>query len=468
MSELTPTRRGFLGMNGAALLGAVASSSLSGCGGANASASSIWDGTTNPVVSATIAGGAVVNGFCAPEFRAVFDAFVKNFEARNEIGASIGVTVRGVPVLEAWGGFADALNPTPAAPWARDTVSLVFSCTKGATALCAHMLVAQGLLDLDKPVAHYWPEFAAHGKDKITVRMVLGHAAGLAAVPFSTPVKNEGWSDPDYMEALLANMTPWWEPGTAYGYHAMTFGWLVGKIVKRVSGLSLGSYFATNVAKPLGMDFWIGMPDSALPRIAPMRAATETLANDPFLEKLVTDPGGLQSAVFFNVGGWFGLPPSTPPAYNSKLSLKSEIPAAGGVTNGRGLATMYAALANGGALGGTRLLPADYAAQVGAVRSALPIDRTLQASTRFGFGFHGSIDNQILGPGQSSITGMTAFGHGGFGGSIGFADPAARLSVGYTMNRMGPGAGMNERGQSIVDSIYKAMGYSTSKYGFWV
>jgi CubicO group peptidase (beta-lactamase class C family) len=172
--------------------------------------------------------------------------------------------------------------------------------------------------------------------------------------------------------------------------------------------------------------------------------------------------------VFFNVGGWFGLPPSTPPAYNSKLSLKSEIPAAGGVTNGRGLATMYAALANGGALGGTRLLPADYAAQVGAVRSALPIDRTLQVSTRFGLGFHGSIDNQILGPGQSSITGMTAFGHGGFGGSIGFADPAARLSVGYTMNRMGPGAGMNERGQSIVDSIYKAMGYSTSKYGFWV
>ncbi len=120
---------------------------------------------------------------------------VANFESRNEIGASIGVTVRGVPVLEAWGGFADALNPAPAAPWARDTVSLVFSCTKGATALCAHMLVAQGLLDLDKPVAHYWPEFAAHGKDKITVRMVLGHAAGLAAVPFSTPVKNEGWSD---------------------------------------------------------------------------------------------------------------------------------------------------------------------------------------------------------------------------------------------------------------------------------
>lgn len=463
-----PSRRNILGLGSAALMSAAASSLTTGCSSASATSNAIWTDNTNPAVRATTAKGAVITGTCTPAWMPVFNAFVANFNTRDEIGASVAVTHKGVPVLDAWGGYSDTLAAKPSIPWSRDTVSLVFSNTKGATALCAHTLIAQGRLDLDKPVAFYWPEFAQNGKASITVRMLMGHAAGLAAIPFSTPVATNGWADATYMAGLLAAAAPWWEPGTAYGYHAMTYGWLVGELVRRVSGVSLGTYFSTQIAKPLGMDFWIGMPDSALSQVSPMIGTTETLPVDPFNSKIASDPGSMQSAVFFNIGGWFGLPPSTPPAYNTTASLKAEIGAAGGVTNARGLATMYGALANGGALGGVRILPADYAAQVGLIRSALPIDRMLLVSTRFGLGFHGSIDNRAIGPGQSAITGLNAFGHGGFGGSFGFADPSLQVSFGYTMNRMGPGTGLNERGQSLVDTVYQVMGATSNKYGVWV
>jgi CubicO group peptidase (beta-lactamase class C family) len=209
------------------------------------------------------------------------------------------------------------------------------------------------------------------------------------------------------------------------------------------------------------------MPGSQLPRVAPMLGTAEVLPVDPFIAKLA-DASSLQAAVFFNLGGWLGLPPSTPPAYNTNASLQAEIPAAGGVTNARGLATMYAALANGGVLGSTRLLPGDYAAQLGLIRSAEPIDRTVLVSTRFARGFHGSIDNRATGPGLSVLMGANAFGHAGFGGSVGFADPQAKLSFGYTMNRMGPGTGLNERGQSLIDATYQVLGYSGNRYGAWV
>lgn len=462
-----PSRRDFLSL---ALISAAAgaSASLTACGGsAMAADANIWSGTANPAVGGTAPNGAAINGFCAPAFRPVFDAFVANFRDRGEIGASIALTLEGAPVLEAWGGNSDALSATPVAPWNRDTVSLVFSCTKGATALCAHILVAQGKLELDKPVAHYWPEFAANGKSAITVRMVLQHEAGLAAIPFSSPVPPGGWADWTLMTSLIAAQAPWWEPGTGHGYHALTYGWLVGELVRRVSGQSLGAFFQSQVAQPLGMDFWIGMPAAQLPRVAPMLGTTEALPVDPFAAKLA-DPASLQVATFFNLGGWLGMPPATPPAYNTTASLQAEIPAAGGVTNARGLATMYAALANGGALGGTRLLPAEYAAQVGLIRAAGSVDRNLLLSTRFGQGFHGSIDNRATGPGLSVLMGAQAFGHAGFGGSIGFADTQSRLSFGYTMNRMGPGTGVNERGQSLIDAAYRVLGYSGNRYGAWV
>jgi CubicO group peptidase (beta-lactamase class C family) len=218
---------------------------------------------------------------------------------------------------------------------------------------------------------------------------------------------------------------------------------------------------------PLGIDFWIGMPSSQLARVAPMRAATEVLPVDRFTNAAIADPASLQAAVF-NIGGWLGIPPSTPPAYNSAPSLQAEIPAAGGVSNARGLATMYAALANGGALGSTRLLGADYTAGLGLIRSALPIDRTVLVAMRMAYGFHGSIDNRAIGSSLSAVLGATAFGHAGFGGSIGFADPQAGLSFGYTMNRMGAGTAINDRGQSLIDATYTTLGYTDNRWGAWV
>lgn len=468
LNPITPSRRGFLSLGGAALASAAVGSTLSGCGGAQAADAQLWSSTANPSVSATASNGAKINGFVAPQYQSVFDAFVANFNTRSEIGASMAVTVNGMPVVEAWGGYSDTFSPTPSQAWNRDTVSLVFSCTKGATALCAHMLIAQGKLELDKPVAQYWPEFAANGKAAITVRQLMSHQAGLAAIPFTTPVPPGGFADWNLMTSLLAQAAPFWEPGTTHGYHALTYGWLVGELVRRVSGKSLGTFFQEQVAQPLGADFWIGMPSDKLSRVAPMLSSTEQLPYEPFLAKIFSDPTSMQSAVFFNLGGWLGLPPSTPPAFNTEASLKAEIPAAGGVTNGRGLATMYAALANGGALGGTRLVPSDYAAQMGLIHSASGLDKTVLLPTRFGQGFHGTIDNRVLGPGLSVIMGANAFGHAGFGGSVGFADPQAKLSFGYTMNRMGPGTGLNDRGQSLVDATYKALGYTGNKWGAWV
>lgn len=467
MAELHTDRRGFLALAGSALVGAAATTTLGGCGGAHAAPSSMWDAPANPAVTGLGPNGAQINGYCAPAFRPVFDAFVANFNQRAEIGASVAITVKGMPVLEAWGGFADALQAVPSLPWQRDTVSLVFSCTKAATALCAHILAVQGLLDFDKPVAHYWPEFAANGKAAITVGMVLQHASGLAAIPFTSPVPLGGWADWNLMTSLLAAQAPWWEPGTAHGYHALTFGWLVGELVRRVSSQSVGTFFQQQVATPLGIDFWIGMPSSQLARVAPMRAATEVLPVDRFTNAAIADPASLQAAVF-NIGGWLGIPPSTPPAYNSTPSLQAEIPAAGGVSNARGLATMYAALANGGALGSTRLLSADYTAGLGLIRSALPIDRTVLVAMRMAYGFHGSIDNRAIGSSLSAVLGATAFGHAGFGGSIGFADPQAGLSFGYTMNRMGAGTAINDRGQSLIDATYTTLGYTNNRWGAWV
>ncbi|MBL7088364.1 MAG: beta-lactamase family protein [Acidovorax sp.] len=458
------TRRGFLAL-GSSLV-ATSAGLVAGCGSAEAAASS-WN-TALPLKQVSLSNGALVSGYVSDRFMPVFDEFVRNFEQRGEIGASLAMTHKGLPALEAWGGFADTLSAKPSRPWQRDQLSLVFSCTKAATALCAHILIAEGVLDLNRPIAHYWPEFAAQGKGAATVRMALHHSAGVPAIPFATPVPDQAWADVDYMTKAIAQMSPWWEPGTMQGYHALTFGWLIGELIRRVSGVSLGKFFHDRVANPLGMDFWIGLPSEHLERVAPMLGTNETLPGDPFMSRIGLDPTGLQAAVFFNAGGWFGTPPSTPPAYNSRLSLQSEIGAAGGVTNGRGLATMYAALVNAGGFNGVRLLPDDYAAQLGTIHAATAIDQTFRMSSRFGLGFHGAMDNRQHVANASIALGTTAYGHAGFGGSIGFGDPAEQMSFGYHMTRMAPGAALNERGQSLVDAAYAALGYRSKRNGFWV
>jgi CubicO group peptidase (beta-lactamase class C family) len=208
--------------------------------------------------------------------------------------------VDGKTVVDLWGGAADAKS---AAPWTKDTVSIVFSCTKGATALCAHMLASRGKLDLDAPVTGLWPEFGQNGKERVTTRMMLDHSAGVPAL--RDKVKGTGPYEWDYMTGRLAAEAPFWEPGTRNGYHGLTFGWTVGEMVRRASGKSLGTFFQDEVAKPLGLDFWIGLPEAIEPRVAPMQPFVNRReqAVTPFLRALTEDKRIDPGTVLFQTPG---------------------------------------------------------------------------------------------------------------------------------------------------------------------
>jgi CubicO group peptidase (beta-lactamase class C family) len=405
------------------------------------------------------AGLARVRGRCAAEFEAVLQAFVANFVERDEEGASLCVNVAGETRVDLWGGFTGRADGSAA--WTADTLSVVFSCTKGATALCAHVLVDRGALDLNAPVATYWPEFATPGKEEVTVRMMLDHTAGVPAV--REPVRKGGFLDWDYMTARLAAEDPFWPPGTRNGYHMATFGWTVGELVRRVSGRSLGTFFREEIAEPLGLDFWIGLPDAHHHRVGRMIPWTpdRNAVLPAFTRALQRDfRAGAQSLQFLallNTGGHRADDPA---------SYRAELGAGGGVANARALAGMYAPLANGG--GG--LVSTDHLVRMSEVAVATEIDATLLMPTRFGLGFMRSMDNRHRPGGamESMILGREAFGHAGAGGSVGFADPSARLAFGYTMNRMGAGVLLNARGQALVDATYRVLGHRTDAPGVWV
>jgi CubicO group peptidase (beta-lactamase class C family) len=393
-------------------------------------------------------------GTADPRFSAVRDAFERNFTERGEVGASVCVTVDGEVVVDLWGGIA---NPETREPWDEDTVAVVWSCTKGATALCAHMLAARGVIDLDAPVARYWPEFAKGGKDGITVRMLLNHQAGLAAL--REPIPENGLCDWEAIVETLAAMEPLWEPGTRHGYHALTFGHLVGEVLRRVSGRSLGAFFRTEVAEPLGLDFWIGLPEGHEPRVAPSISPDPPAPGRPvprFYEVAMTDPSSIPGMIVWNSGGIL-----LPGAVNTRRIHAAEIPSANGITNARGLARMYRPLALGGEFDGVRLLPGEAIPAMGAVSAASAVDATMLVPTRWATGFMKGVDNRRLPAGQndSVILSEEAFGHLGNGGSLGFADPRARLSFGYAMNRLGGGTGLDDRGQALVDAVYRTLGY---------
>ncbi|MBI3246785.1 MAG: beta-lactamase family protein [Deltaproteobacteria bacterium] len=399
-----------------------------------------------------------VHGVCDPKFQEVQQEFERNFRERGEVGASVCVTLRGETVVNLWGGVAQADTQMP---WTEETISIVFSSTKGATALCAHILASRGQLDLDAPVANYWPEFAQAGKANIPVKMLLNHQAGLPAV--RTPLPQGAYANWDLMVDALAKEEPFWEPGTRNGYHALTIGWLVGEVVRRVSGKSLGTFFQDEVAKPLGLDFWIGLPEDKEARVAPMIAAQPD--RDSLFSQELMKPGSLAALVLLNSGSYMGLKPE----YNSRAAHVAEIGGAGGITNARGLAGMYAPLACGGKLNGVELVNADTLERMSLVASATGRDAVLVMPSRFSLGFMKSMDNRRAQPGvrESAIVSEDAFGHVGAGGSFGFADPTAGMSFGYTMNCMGSGTLLNDRGQSLVDATYRALGYRSNASGVW-
>lgn len=401
-----------------------------------------------------------VQGTVDPRFDAVGLEFERNLTGRGEVGASVCVTLEGETVVDLWGGVAD---PDTGAPWSGNTLSTVMSCTKGAAAVCAHLLLDRGLLDLDAPVATYWPEFAKNGKEAVTVRMVLTHTAGLPHIRAVIP--EDGCCDWEFMIGALEDEALFWPAGTRQAYHGLTFGYLVGEVVRRVAERSIGRFFAEEVAGPLGLDCWIGTPASEHHRVAPL-IPTPPDPTEPLpraLAEIFAHPQSPMGLIFLNNGNWIT-------RFNEPQYLSAEIPAANGVTNARGLAGLYRPLALGGTAGGVALVSPLTAARMGITNSCTLDDGTLLARLGFTLGFHTSIDNRTN-PGAETgncIWGKDAFGHSGFGGSMGFADPRARLSFGYTMNKLSASLGPDERGQSLVDAVYRGLGYTTNEPGAWI
>jgi len=393
--------------------------------------------------------GGLLQGHCAPGYEAVLEAFRANFSERAEVGASVCVTHRGRSVVDLWGGVAVAKTGMP---WGRDTISIVFSCTKGAAALCAHMLIERGALRLHDDVGKIWPSFASHGKEGTTVANMLAHTSPVPHV--RDPVRAGGFADFDYMVERVAAEPAWWEPGTRQGYHGVTYAWTVGNLVRLAAGRPLGEFFRAEIAERLGLDFYIGLPESEEVRVANLIAPDPAEMNlESKFTQAVMQPGSLTNLFLTNNGA---------ADFNSREIHAAEIGSANGMTNARGLALLYAALAQGG--GG--LVRPETIARMSRVSAATHMDATLQQPMRFGLGFMKSTDNRAMG-GDSLIIGEEAFGHVGMGGSLGFADPEAELSFGYTMNRLGAGILLNARGQGLVDAAYRSVGYTGEASGAW-
>lgn len=380
-----------------------------------------------------------IHGECAPRFARVREVFEAGFRAGKEVGAAVAVVHDGETVVDLWGGWADQARTRP---WERDTIVNVYSCTKAMAAVCAHQLVERGRLDLDAPVAEYWPEFGQRGKSKIPVRWLLSHRAGLACVRETLPM--EALYDWTMITEALAAEEPNWEPGTAHGYHAVTFGWLVGEVVRRIDGRSLGTYFREEIAKPLGLDLHIGLADAEHHRVAEM-SMIPTDEVDPhganLAQVIMSDPESMAARAFLN-------PPSMALGVNNPEWRRAEIPGANGHGAARDLARVYGALAQGG---GDILSPAGVA-RCAQEQSHGP-DLVLQVTTRFGLGYMLPQERADARFGTS----QRAFGHPGAGGSLGYADPDTRIGFGYVMNRMGPHILLDPRATALVEAVHAAM-----------
>ncbi|MFF7891847.1 serine hydrolase domain-containing protein [Streptomyces sp. NPDC007907] len=384
--------------------------------------------------------GTQVHGQCDARFTAVREAFEENFRKRGELGAAVTVIIGGRTVVDLWGGWADAARSRP---WERDTLVNVWSTSKGPVALCAHILADRGLLDLDAPVARYWPEFAAAGKEKVLVRHLLSHRAGLAGL--REPHSLEQLCDWELTTQRLAATEPWWEPGTRSGYHALTYGHLVGEVVRRVSGRKPGAFLEREVTGPLGLDFRIGLPEEDAGRAAELVQAPTTGSSEHASVFAQLVPAAV--AALTN-------PPVSAAEANTPQWRAAEIPAANGHGTARAVAGLYGVFAGLGTHGGHRLLSPKAAERVregqGSCRD-LVLGAGFEHETEVGLGVW------LSGPAGSYGPNPRALGHDGFGGSCGLADPEADVSLGYVMNRMGPRIADDPRKTALVGALYGAL-----------
>jgi CubicO group peptidase (beta-lactamase class C family) len=362
---------------------------------------------------------ATIEGSYEPRFQPVADALAHNLDEGLDIGASVAVVLNGEMVVDIWGGHLDEARTEP---WHEDTIVNVFSTTKTMTALCALMLADRGELDVNAPVNTYWPEF---GKSEIEVRHLLGHCAGLSG--WSAPLRPEDLADWQKCTELLAAQEPWWEPGTAPGYHAVTQGYLVGEVIRRITGQTLGTFFSENVAQPLDADFHIGTPEQADERVAPLippPPAPEIMNSLPELgRRTLTNPiitGETSHEIWWR---------------------RAEIPAANGHGNARSVARIQSAIAGRGEANGTRLLSAEGVEAV-FTEQANGSDLVLGAPLRYGLGYGLASPTMPMGPHTCAW--------GGYGGSLVVNDLDANITVAYVMNRMEAGVLGDTRGASMV------------------
>lgn len=386
-----------------------------------------------------------IGGETAPGFEGVREAFAANLAGGQEVGAAVGVYLHGRKVVDLWGGIAD---PESGHPWKRDTLQVVYSTTKAITATCALLLAQRGQLDLDAPVATYWPEFAANGKGHIPVRWQLTHQAGLPAIDQPiTPTEATAW---DPMVTALAAQRPYWVPGTEHGYHGLTFGWLVGEVVRRVSGRSLGTFLAEEIAAPLDLDLWIGLPKAEQHRVSRIVAPPvdlDALAGvdldavpEPMRDLMAAfaDPTSLTMRSMTVV---------TPGLdHNDPAEQAAEMPSTNGICTARALARFYAALI--GDVDGRRILAPDVLAAA-TTEQASGIDRILRVPVRIGTGLG-------LPTPDAFWYSPSVFRFPGRGGSLGFADPATGLAFGYVMNRI-QDDGPDLRAANLLDALKDAM-----------
>lgn len=394
-----------------------------------------------------------VNGTVADGFEGVRDAFEANFTEHGDVGAGVAVFVDGECVVDLTGGVADRSS---GATYGSDALQLVFSSTKGVAAICAHLLAQRGQLDFSAKVVDVWPEFGANGKDDATIADIMSHRVGL-------PVVDERLTLDQVLEIApvveaLASQAPLWEPGTAHGYHALTYGWLVGEIVKRVDGRPIGQFVAEELAGPLGLDLWIGLPDEQHDRVVPLIAMDPTessfdLADPdiaPLLGDLATaflDPESVTNRAL-HLNGAFGLDGGGGGmAWNRPAVWRSQIPAANGITNARSLAKLYASCVS--EVDGVRLLDDETVKRATEERSE-GRDRTLVVPTRFGLGF-------FIPSTFSPLMGPASFGHAGAGGSLGLADPDRRIGFAYVMNKMSANLSNDPRTSGLIAAVEAAV-----------
>ena len=388
---------------------------------------------------------AAVQGLCEPGFARVREALAETLAAGSEVGAALAVYVDKRPVVDLWAGHTDAARTRP---WGRDTIVNLYSVGKAVSAVCALRLVEAGLLDLDAPVASYWPEFAQEGKGRIRVRHLLTHQAALPALARRLP--SGAWSRWDVMTEALAAQPPWWEPGEGHGYHVNTQGFLIGEVVRRITGKTLGAHLRDSLAGPAGIDFFIGFGPELDDRCAEVLPQSASAEGEELRRQLSVNPESLSGLPLMRVNAYRNPPDvSGTGVVNTRQWRAAEVPSTNGHGNARAVARLFSALAGDGLLDGFRVLGPETIARA-AEEQVYGDDMVLQRPTRFGLGFQLTMAERPLGPNPR------AFGHFGAGGSLGFADPDARLAVAYAMNQ-GRSGWQHKHVRHLIDLVYAAL-----------